>query len=199
MSRHIDPEVAERILQAARKLWHKGGEKALSMRAVAKAAGTNTPAVYRRFRNREEILRALVTYYQQEFFKVLQTCRSLQEVGQAYLDFVLGRPREYLLLNSGLIGRVSKARPNLDYVVERTSEWLGGAPGEHTPLVLALWALAHGAAMLKISGSVQEENFPTLRQGFSQAIDILVANEKKLRQKDRPTQPAVTAWTLPLR
>jgi AcrR family transcriptional regulator len=199
MSRHIDPEVAERILQAARKLWHKGGEKALSMRAVAKAAGTNTPAVYRRFRNREELLRALVTYYQQEFFKVLQPCRSLQEVGQAYLDFVLGRPREYLLMNSGLIGRVSKTRPNLDFVVERTSEWLGGAPGEHTPLVLALWALAHGAAMLKISGSVQEENFPTLREAFSQAIDILVANEKKLRQKDPPTHPAVTAWTLPLR
>src|SRR6266571_3778489 len=87
MLRHVDPEVEGRILQAAQKLWHKGGEKALSMRAVAKAARTNTPAVYRRFRNREEILRALVTYYQQEFFKVLQPCRSLQEVGQVYLDF----------------------------------------------------------------------------------------------------------------
>ncbi len=181
MSRHIDPEVEERILQAARKLWHKGGEKALSMRAVAKAAGTNTPAVYRRFRNREEILRTLVTYYQQEFFKVLQPCRSLQEVGQVYLDFVLDRPREYLLMNSGLIGRVSKTRPNLDFIVARTSEWLGGAPGEHAPLVLALWALAHGAAMLRVSGSVQEENFPRLREAFSQAVDILVANEKKLR------------------
>ena len=52
MPRQIDPEVEGRIIQAARKLWHKGGEKALSMRAVAKAAGTNTPAVYRRFRNR---------------------------------------------------------------------------------------------------------------------------------------------------
>ncbi len=181
MSRHIDPEVEERILQAARKLWHKGGEKALSMRAVAKAAGTNTPAVYRRFRNREEILRTLVTHYQQEFFKVLQPCRSLQEVGQVYLDFVLDRPREYLLMNSGLIGRVSKTRPNLDFIVARASEWLGGAPGEHTPLVLALWALAHGAAMLRVSGSVQEENFPRLREAFSQAVDILVANEKKLR------------------
>ena len=184
MSRHIDPEVEDRILQAARKLWHKGGEKALSMRAVAKAADTNTPAVYRRFRNREEILQALVSYYQQEFFKVLQPCRSLPEVGQTYLDFVLGRPREYLLMNSGLIGRVSKTRPNLDFIMERTSEWLGGAPGEHAPLVLALWALAHGAAMLRVSGSVLEESFPALREAFSQAVDILVANENKLRQKD---------------
>jgi len=184
MSRHIDPEVEERILQAARKLWHKGGEKALSMRAVAKAAGTNTPAVYRRFRSREAILRALVSSYQQEFFKVLQHCRSLPEVGQTYLDFVLGRPREYMLMNSGLIGRVSKNRPNLDFVMERASEWSGGAPGEHAPLVLALWALAHGTATLRVSGSVLEEDFPALREAFSQAVDILVANEKKLRQKN---------------
>jgi AcrR family transcriptional regulator len=151
------------------------------MRAVAEAAGTNTPAVYRRFRNREEILRALVSYYQQEFFKVLQPCRSHQEVGQAYLDFVLGRPREYLLMNSGLIGRVSKTRPNLDFVMERSADWLGGEPGDHAALVYALWALSHGTAMLRVSGSVQEENFPEVRAAFTRAIDVLVANEKKLR------------------
>jgi len=63
MARHSDPEVEVRILRAARDLWHEGGEAALSMRAVAKAAGTNTPAVYRRFRTREDILRALVLRY----------------------------------------------------------------------------------------------------------------------------------------
>jgi AcrR family transcriptional regulator len=184
MPRPINPELEDRILQAARKLWHKGGESALNMRAVAKAAGTNTPAVYRRFRNREEILRALVSYYQHETFKVFRHCRSLEDLGQAYIDFVLRHPREYLLMNSGLLGRVSKARPNLDFVIAQSSEWLGGAPGEHAPLVFALWALSHGTAMLKVSGSVREEDFPKLREAFTRTIDILVANEKKLRQKD---------------
>ncbi len=184
MPRHIDPEVEGRILEAARKLWHKGGEGALNMRAVAKAAGTNTPAVYRRFRSREDILRSLVSLYQSEFFKVLQPCRSLPEVGQTYLDFVLGRPREYLLLNSGLIGRVSKTRPNLDFVIERTSEWLGGEPGEHAALVYALWALAHGTAMLRVSGSVGDENFPRLRAAFTDAVNVLIDNNKKLRCKN---------------
>ena len=184
MARHSDPEVEGRILQAARKLWHAGGEKALSMRGVAKAAGTNTPAVYRRFRNREEILRAMVAHYQQEFFKVLQPCESLAEVGQVYLDFVLGRPREYLLMNSGLIGRVSKTRPNLDFVIGRAAEWLGGQPAEHTPLVHALWALAHGAAMLRVSGGVTEQDFSKIRDAFTRAVDILVSNEAKLRTGD---------------
>src|ERR1700687_5781791 len=152
MSRHIDPEVEERILQAARKLWHKGGEAALNMRAVAKAAGTNTPAVYRRFRNRDEILAALVRSYQQEVFKVFQRCHSIEELGQTSIDYVVNHPREYLLMHSGLLGRVSKGRPNLDFVMWHASAWLGGGPGEHSPLVYALWALSHGAAMLKVSG-----------------------------------------------
>jgi len=89
MPRHVDPEVEGRILEAARKLWRKGGEKSLSMRAVAKAARTNTPAVYRRFRNREEILRGVVTSYQREVSEQLKSCRSLQEMAQKYADYAL--------------------------------------------------------------------------------------------------------------
>ena len=59
MARQPDPDLEDHILNAARKLWKKGAGKALTMRAVARAAGTNTPAVYRRFPRREDILRAL--------------------------------------------------------------------------------------------------------------------------------------------
>jgi len=181
MSRQVDPEVEGRILHAARKLWHKGGERALNMRAVAKAASTNTPAVYRRFRNRDEILAALVRHYQQDLFRVLQPCNSIEELAQAYIDHALENPREYLLMTSGMLGRVSKDRPNLDFVIAKSSEWLGGAPGEHAPLMYALWAAAHGAALLRISGSVREQDFPKMREAFARALYILVANEKDLR------------------
>ena len=55
--RQPDPELEARILEAADALWRRGGEKALTMRAVAKAARTNTPAVYRRFKDREHLIR----------------------------------------------------------------------------------------------------------------------------------------------
>src|SRR5580704_7186426 len=55
LPRRLAPELEGKILDAAQKLWKKGGEKALTMRAVAKAAGTNTPSVYRRFRDRNDI------------------------------------------------------------------------------------------------------------------------------------------------
>ena len=60
MPRHPDPDLEERVLRAADGLWKRGGEHALTMRAVARAAGTNTPAVYRRFKNREDLIRGLL-------------------------------------------------------------------------------------------------------------------------------------------
>src|SRR5438876_2042281 len=113
MPRHSDPELEGRILFAARKLWHKGGETALSMREVARAAGTNTPAVYRRFRTKEDMLRALVRWYQQQFYDELLHCRTLPEVADCALDFALQQPREYELLMSGLLARMTKERPNV--------------------------------------------------------------------------------------
>ena len=43
MPRQPDPELEGRILKAAQVLWKRGGDHALTMRAVARAARTNTP------------------------------------------------------------------------------------------------------------------------------------------------------------
>src|SRR5260370_25773697 len=66
MARQPDPDLEARILNAARKLWRKGAGKALTMRAVARAAGTNTPAAYRRLPHRPDIRRALFQSTRQE-------------------------------------------------------------------------------------------------------------------------------------
>src|SRR6478672_5355426 len=181
MARHSDPDVEARILRAARDLWHKGGETALSMRAVAKAAGTNTPAVYRRFRTREQILRALVQSYQQQLYQELVGCQSLDEVAERALDFALRNPREYQLINSGLLARMTKERPNFDFVAHRCAEWFGGRARDHEALVFGMWAFMHGTAMLRISGTVQDENASRSRVIFMKSLAVLVKNAKKLR------------------
>jgi AcrR family transcriptional regulator len=180
MPRHVDPEVEKRIVDAARKLWHKGGEKALSMRAIAKAAGTNTPAVYRRFRGREEILQTLVQFYQRELFETLEPCTSLREMAGRYLDFAVRRPREYELIMSGLLAKAG-SRPNFDLALNRSSEWLGGSPADHAPLIHALYSLVHGHAMLTMFGSVKEQA-GSLRAALLRAVDVLVSNEAKIRK-----------------
>jgi AcrR family transcriptional regulator len=182
MPRHIDPDLEARIVKAARKLWSKGGEKALSMRSIATIAQTNTPAVYRRFRNRDAILRALVESYQRELFEAVEPCRSLEEVAECVLNFALRHPREYELMMSGLLAKITKSRPNLEFVVAKSAKWLGGSPEDHRVLVLAVWSLMHGTIMLTISGTLPEHDVSKVHATFKSTVRVLVENREKLLQ-----------------
>jgi len=182
MARHSDPEVEVRILRAARDLWHEGGEAAVSMRAVAKAAGTNTPAVYRRFRTREDILRALVLRYQGQLYKQLVSCQSLTDLAKRFLDFALRQPREYELMMSGLLGRMTEERPNIDLLAQRCAEWFGGTARDHQELVLAIVSLAHGTAMLKLSGLFPKTDAKRMQAVFQWSVNTLANNRKNLRE-----------------
>ena len=59
MPRTADQHLQERVLDAAQGLWRIKGEKGLTLRAVARRAGTTTTTVYKRFRNKEAIRLAL--------------------------------------------------------------------------------------------------------------------------------------------
>lgn len=181
MSRHNDPELEGRILKAARKLWHAGGETALSMRAVAKAARTNTPAVYRRFRSREEILEALILDYQRQLIDQIAPCKSPQEIAESILDFALSRPQEYQLITSGLLARMTPERPGVEFAAYRAAELMGGSTKDYAGLVLAVWATVHGMAMLQISGTLREEDHVRARQAFTRSIHVLIDNADKLQ------------------
>lgn len=180
MPRRPDPQLEERILHAARKLYLKGGEKALSMRTLAEAANTNTPAVYRRFRNRKEILRALLQRTQQDLFAVLQPCGSPQEACQRTFEFILSHTHEYQLVATGIFTKVKEPRLNLEWMKSRCAEWLGGAPENHAGLVLTLWALVHGMATLLASKAIppdQESDTPAMLAG---AVEVLLRNAAAL-------------------
>ena len=174
MPRHADPVVEERVIHAARKLWAKGGYDALSMRALAKAARTNTPAIYRRFRNKKDLLRAIVRRAQQDLFVVLEPCTSFQEAAERTLAFALANAHDYELVSSGLFSKVGGPRPNVEFMKQRSGEWLGGSPENHTGFVLALWALVHGTAMLLISKAVTEQYAIELRSAVRAAVETMV-------------------------
>ena len=176
MPRQADPLLEGRILEAARKLFMKGGEKALSMRALAKLAHTNTPAVYRRFRNRKAILRALLERFQQDLYLAIQPCSSVAEICQRTLEFALAHPREYALAFSEWAPRFQESRPNVEYVKNRAAEWLGGSPEEHASLVLAFLMLIHGTAMLLISKTLHAQAQVELRSVFTATVELLVRN-----------------------
>jgi len=187
MPRRPDPGVEERILQAARRLWKKGGEQALTMRAVANAAGTNTPAVYRRFQSRHEILQALLRRVQQEVANAVSPSRSPEEVCELFLEFALIHPHEYELFydhayrlprtsQPGRTVALREQRPTMALMEAKLAERLGGSAEDHTRLSLALWALTHGTAMILISKAIPPEHASELRSVFSSAVEAMIRN-----------------------
>lgn len=179
MPRHADPVVEERVIHAARKLWAKGGYDSLSMRALARAARTNTPAIYRRFSDKKDILRAIVERAQRELFAVLEPCTSFEESAVGVLNFALANEHDYELVTSGLFAKVGGPRPNLEFMKRRAAEWLGGSPEDHNGLILSLWALIHGTATLLISRAVSGDYAVELRSVFPASVETLVATAAK--------------------
>lgn len=190
MPRHPDPELEGRILHAADVLWRRGGEGALTMRAVAKAAGTNTPAVYRRFKNRKDLIRGLLLQIVARIRTYFEQGETLEGMAEAYLEFALKMPNEYQLFYShaGLLNPkkerrppqpIRESRPNFGYVEETAAKELGGSPEDYTRLALELWSLLHGTAMLLLTKSLPEGHEQELREACRVAVRALIANEKK--------------------
>jgi AcrR family transcriptional regulator len=155
--RHPDPDLEERILGAASRLWARGGEKALTMRAVAKAAGTTTPTVYERYRDRDDILRALRIKTRTELFAAVSRTRTLREAVQSHLEFALANRHAYEVLFDG-VGKppsLHEPWPSFNLMRERLAQCVGGLPQRHTRLMLAVWSLMHGTAMLIIRGEFE--------------------------------------------
>jgi AcrR family transcriptional regulator len=154
LPRHANPELERRILEAASHLWARGGEKALTMRAVAKIAGTTTPTVYERYRHRDDILSALRVQTRRALFETLRPTRTLRQSAERYLQFALANRHAYEVLFDGVAKPPSlhEPWPSFRLLRERVAKELGGDPRQHTRLMLALWSLMHGTAMLIIRG-----------------------------------------------
>jgi AcrR family transcriptional regulator len=191
MPRQPDPDLQERILNAAQKLWKKGAEKTLTMRAVAKAAGTNTPAVYRRFQNREDILRALLRRIQQDVVDALGPCSTPEDACERYLEFAVNHAHEYELFymhahelyppaRSDHASPLREHRPTMQFMENKLAERLGGIAADHTRLSLALWTMAHGTAMLLISRAIPAGHAAELRSVFTTAVETLINHSSSL-------------------
>ncbi|MFZ0771080.1 MAG: TetR/AcrR family transcriptional regulator [Candidatus Sulfotelmatobacter sp.] len=174
MPRQADPQLEQRILDAACRLWARGGEKALTMRAVAKTAGTTTPTLYERYRDRADILRALRIQTRVELFTTLSRTRSITQACQRYLEYALKHPHAYEVLFDGFAQAPSlhEPWPSFNLLRLRLAHRLGGTPRQHTRLMLSLWSLMHGAAMLLIRGGVAG---PLRTQMFHACLDAVEA------------------------
>jgi AcrR family transcriptional regulator len=183
--RQPDPSLEHRILDAASRLWARGGEKALTMRAVAKASGTTTPTVYERYRDRDDILRALRLRTRYELFAALSHTRTLRHAIERNLQFALEHSYAYETLfdNVAKPPSLHESWPSFNLLRERVATRLGGDPRKYTRLMLSIWSLTHGTAMLIIRGRFEGELRTQTLHACLDAFDAIMnaAGGKKLR------------------
>jgi AcrR family transcriptional regulator len=192
--RRADPDLEQRILGAASRLWARGGEKSLTMRAIAKAAGTTTPTVYERYRDRNDILRALRLKTRRELFAELSRTRTLRDATQDYLKFALDHPHAYEVLFDG-VGKppsLHESWPSFNLMRDRLASLLHDAPRQQNRLMLAIWSVMHGTAMLIIRGSFDGALRTQAIHACMDSVDILIraASRKNGLMHSGPKWPA---------
>lgn len=185
MPRHPDPDLEDRILHAADVLWRRGGEKSLTMRAVARAAKTNTPAVYRRFKDRKDLVKALLLRIATRIREHFQQGETLEDMAEAYVEFAIKMPHEYELFYSharelsppkgpGKARPIRESRPNFALLEQLLAKRLGGTPEDHTQLALEVWATLHGTTMLILQKSIPDGHEQELREACRAAVRVLL-------------------------
>lgn len=185
MPRQADPQLEQRILDAACRLWSRGGEEALTMRGVARAAGTTTPTLYERYHDRDDILRAVRIQTRVELFAVLSRTRSITQACERYLEFALDHSHAYEMLFDGFAQPPSlhEPWPSFNLMRLRLAQRLGGTPRKHTRLMLSVWSLMHGTAMLMIRGGAAGALRTQMIHSCRDAVEAIIGEATRSKGK----------------
>lgn len=177
-----DQLLEERILVAARRLWREHGNKGLTLREVARAAGTTTPTVYKRFRNKEAIQAALALRFRTELLAELFATSRVEEVYRRFLAYAEANPHEYDLLRLwwSQLFAPGRPRPGRVWMSARLAANFGGQPEEYGHLVDALFLLCHGTATL-LTSEGDAATHEILRETCIKACDQMIENVEVFR------------------
>jgi len=94
MPPHADQLLQERILKTAQKLWRTRGESGLTLRAVAREAGTTTPTSTT-LPQQTGLTQSAAERVRLQLNEYLFASKSLEDVSRRYLEFADEHPHEY--------------------------------------------------------------------------------------------------------
>ncbi len=184
MPRLADEHLEARIVQAARRLWQTHGAKSLTLRSVARAAGTTTTTVYKRFRNKEALLLALAELAQARITATTISAATIEDSYRRFLQFAEQYPHEYQLLWgpawAELLGP-ERPRPIKAWLLEQLAGRFGGRPRDYVLSYYALFLLVHGTANLLIVTRDRRMKAEMVNSCLA-ICDALVANIEVLKR-----------------
>lgn len=167
--RTLDADVRARLLEAASETIATDGPAALSLRDVARRAGTSTTAVYALFGNRDRLVEAVGEEAFRRFAARLAQAGTTQDpaadllaLGLAYRAHALAEPHFYrVMFDVPGTGARASSSPGvverepfivLRLAVARTLRAQGRPTTTAPTVAAALWAHVHGLVSLELAG-----------------------------------------------
>jgi len=191
MPRKADKQLEGRILDAAYQLWSKGGERALTMRAVAITAKTTTPTLYERFRDKHDLIEFLRVRARERMFAALKPAKSTLEACRLGMEFALANGNEYLLLTSDWAERFARKEPmpSYEYLKAKLAGDFGGSAEDYTQLAMALVAQVHGTTLLLLGEGLEVHIVKDFKDACLEACQALIEYGGKRVGEGRLREP----------
>jgi len=179
-----DGHLEEKILRAASRLWRTRGESGLTLRAVARAAGTTTPTLYKRFRNKEALRTALAFRFRDEMNAEIYSVQTVEQVYRGYLSYAETKPHEFNLMRISLEKFLSpqSPQPGRTWFLSRMRERFGGTAEEYGRVFNAIFLMCTGAAAV-LSTAGDPEVRDAVRKNCLDACDEVMQNVEIFRAK----------------
>jgi AcrR family transcriptional regulator len=143
---------SRQIVAAARELLEQDGLQGLSMRRVAERVGIRAPSLYKHLPDKRALEAALISDGLAEWADLAERAArenddALDAVGQTYRSFAQKHPHLYRLMTERALPREALATG----VEARAAQVMIDAAGDDANLARALWAFAHGMAILELN------------------------------------------------
>lgn len=177
MPKKPDPKLEARIVAAAMRLLDRGGEQAVTMRSVATEAGTTTPTLYERFRDRDALMERVLQEATVQLLAVLEPEHSIEGIFEAYLRFNAPRPMRFKLTVQTFGTRLATGEkmPVFDLVRARIRQQLGSSARESEDLSLAVASLLFGTVWGMIGAGADTHHARELKRTSLSALRKLLA------------------------
>ena len=177
-------ESREKIIAVAIELYLQGGLKAITMRRIARELKLTPMALYRHFKNKQEVLATIIDEgfrvfgsYQYRALEGKTSVERLLLAGDAFVDFTLKEPHFFkvIFMAPDIIASAqvpediaSRARATYQFLVDRVGEGMRDGflrPAEPEKVAKTIWGLSHGLASLYL-GQMLEADAAGFREIF---------------------------------
>lgn len=157
-----DEALRRRLLDTAVSLIARDGAAAVSLRAIAAAAGTSTTAVYSLFGGKAELLTAVLDDGFASFAASQQAAAGdVEALGRAYRAWALAHPALYGLMFGGSLNSQvpcqptpGASEPSIAPLFAAVGEAMSGAgQDEVARMVGIVWGQVHGLVSLELAGA----------------------------------------------